>query len=313
MKVMTEINKFGVKRRSKVEYVKLNNGVEMPILNFGVYQIPQSETKQAVLNAIKIGYRGIDTAQSYFNEKEVGDAVKECGLPREELFITTKVWIDNYGYEKCKKSINESLKKLQTDYIDLVLLHQPFSDYYGAYRALEELYTEKKIRAIGVSNFYADRLADICLFERKVIPAINQIETNPINARFGDQEVAEKYGTHIMAWAPFGEGKNNMFKNQTLTSIGNKYNKTAAQVILRWLIQRGVIIACKSVHEERMKQNFEVFDFKLTDEDMRVIKKLDTGNSLFFNHQDPNMVKWFDDMVKTRRIQQDSSKEKKNW
>lgn len=296
-----------------MEYVKLNNGVEMPILNFGVYQIPQAETKEAVLNAIKVGYRGIDTAQSYFNEKEVGDAIKECGLPREELFITTKVWIDNYGYDKCKKSIEESLEKLQTHYIDLVLLHQPFSDYYGAYRALEDLYEEGKIKAIGVSNFYADRLADICLFERKVIPAVNQIETNPINARYKDQEVAEKYGTHIMAWAPFGEGKNNMFTNPTLVEIGNKYNKSAAQVILRWLIQRGVIIACKSTHLERIQQNFEVFDFKLSDEDMETIKGLDTGDSLFFNHQDPNMVEWFDNMTKVRREQQDVTKEKKNW
>lgn len=296
-----------------MEYVKLNNGVEMPILNFGVYQIPQEETKEAVLNAIKVGYRGIDTAQSYFNEKEVGDAIKECGLPREELFITTKVWIDNYGYDKCKKSIEESLEKLQTNYIDLVLLHQPFSDYYGAYRALEDLYEEGKIKAIGVSNFYADRLADICLFERKVIPAINQIETNPINARYKDQEVAEKYGTHIMAWAPFGEGKNNMFANPTLVEIGNKYNKSAAQVILRWLIQRGVIIACKSTHLERIRQNFEVFDFELTNEDMETIKGLDTGDSLFFNHQDPNMVEWFDNMTKVRREQQDVTKEKKNW
>ena len=295
-----------------MEYVKLNNGVEMPILNFGVYQIPQAETKEAVLNAIKVGYRGIDTAQSYFNEKEVGDAIKECGLPRKELFITTKVWIDNYGYDKCKKSIEESLEKLQTDYIDLVLLHQPFSDYYGAYRALEDLYAEGKIKAIGVSNFYADRLADICLFERKVIPAVNQIETNPINARYKDQEVAEKYGTHIIEWAPFGEGKNNMFTNPTLVEIGNKYNKSAAQVILRWLIQRGVIIACKSTHLERIQQNFEVFDFELTNEDMEAIKGLDTGDSLFFNHQDPNMVEWFDGMVKTRREQQDVTKEKKN-
>ena len=296
-----------------MEYVKLNNGVEMPILNFGVYQIPQAETKEAVLNAIKVGYRGIDTAQSYFNEKEVGDAVKECGIPREELFITTKVWIDNYGYDKCKKSIEESLEKLQTNYIDLVLLHQPFSDYYGAYRALEDLYEEGKIKAIGVSNFYADRLADICLFERKVIPAVNQIETNPINARYKDQEVAEKYGTHIMAWAPFGEGKNNMFTNPTLVEIGNKYNKSAAQVILRWLIQRGVIIACKSTHLERIQQNFEVFDFELSNEDMETIKGLDTGDSLFFNHQDPNMVEWFDNMTKVRREQHDASKEKKNW
>ena len=296
-----------------MEYVKLNNGVEMPILNFGVYQIPQEETKEAVLNAIEVGYRGIDPAQSYFNEKEVGDAVKECGIPREELFITTKVWIDNYGYDKCKKSIEESLEKLQTDYIDLVLLHQPFSDYYGAYRALEDLYKEGKIKAIGVSNFYADRLADICLFERKVIPAVNQIETNPINARYKDQEVAEKYGTHIMAWAPFGEGKNNMFTNPTLVEIGNRYNKSAAQVILRWLIQRGVIIACKSTHLERIQQNFEVFDFELSNEDMETIKNLDTGDSLFFNHQDPNMVEWFDNMTKVRREQHDASKEKKNW
>ena len=296
-----------------MEYVKLNNGVEMPILNFGVYQIPQAETKEAVLNAIKVGYRGIDTAQSYFNEKEVGDAIKECGIPREELFITTKIWIDNYGYEKCKKSVSDSLAKLQTDYIDLVLLHQPFSDYYGAYRALEELYKEGKIKTIGVSNFYPDRLADICLFEREIIPAVNQIETNPINARFKDQEIAEKYGTHIMAWAPFGEGKNNMFTNPTLVNIGNKYSKSAAQVILRWLIQRGVIIACKSTHLERIKQNFEVFDFELSDEDMETIKSLDTEDSLFFNHQDPNMVEWFDGMVKTRREQQDASKEKKNW
>ena len=296
-----------------MEYVKLNNDVEMPILNFGVYQIPQEETKEAVLNAIKVGYRGIDTAQSYFNEKEVGDAIKECGLPRKELFITTKIWIDNYGYDKCKKSVEESLEKLQTDYIDLVLLHQPFSDYYGAYRALEDLYEEGKIKAIGVSNFYADRLADICLFERKVIPAVNQIETNPINARYKDQEVAEKYGTRIMAWAPFGEGKNNMFTNPTLVEIGNKYNKSAAQVILRWLIQRKIIIACKSTHLERIKQNFEVFDFELTDEDMETIKGLDTGDSLFFNHQDPNMVEWFDNMIKVRREQHDASKEKKNW
>lgn len=296
-----------------MEYVKLNNGVKMPILNFGVYQIPQDQTKDAVLAAVKIGYRGIDTAQSYFNEREVGDAVRESGIPREEIFITTKIWIDNYGYENCKKSVEESLAKLQTDYIDLVLLHQPFSDYYGAYRALEELNAEGKIKAIGVSNFYADRLADICLFGRKVIPAVNQIETNPLNQRIKDQEVAEKYGVHIMAWAPFGEGRNNMFENPTLVEIGKKYDKSAAQVILRWLIQRGIIIACKSTHEDRIKQNFEVFDFELSDADMEKIKGLNTDESLFFNHQDPGMVEWFDSMVKTRREQHDASKEKKNW
>lgn len=285
----------------------------MPILNFGVYQIPQEETKDAVLTALKIGYRGIDTAQSYFNEREVGDAVRESGIPREEIFITTKIWIDNYGYENCRKSVEESLAKLQTDYIDLVLLHQPFGDYYGAYRALEELNAEGKIKAIGVSNFYADRLADICLFGRKVIPAVNQIETNPLNQRIKDQEVAEKYGVHIMAWAPFGEGRNNMFSNPTLVEIGKKYDKSAAQVILRWLIQRGIIIACKSTHEDRIEQNFEVFDFELSDADMKKIKGLNTDESLFFNHQDPGMVEWFDSMIKTRREQHDASKEKKNW
>ena len=296
-----------------MEYVKLNNGVEMPILGFGVYQIPKEDTKRCVLDAIKVGYRSIDTAQSYFNESEVGDAILECGIPRSELFITTKVWIDNYGYEKCRKSIEESLKKLKTDYIDLVLLHQPFSDYYGAYRALEELLEEGKIKAIGVSNFYPDRLVDMCLFERKVIPAINQVETNPLNQQIKAQELMEKYGVHIEAWAPFGEGRNNMFSNPTLKEIGNKYNKSVAQVILRWLIQRGVIVVCKSTHIDRMQENFDVFDFELSDEDMNIIKKLDSNDSLFFNHQDPNMVEWFDSMVQTRRENDDYRKEKKNF
>ena len=296
-----------------MEYVKLNNGVEMPILGFGVYQIPKEDTKRCVLDAIKVGYRSIDTAQSYFNESEVGDAILECGIPRSELFITTKVWIDNYGYEKCRKSIEESLKKLKTDYIDLVLLHQPFSDYYGAYRALEELLEEGKIKAIGVSNFYPDRLVDICLFERKVIPAVNQVETNPLNQQIKAQELMEKYGVHIEAWAPFGEGRNNMFSNPTLKEIGNKYNKSVAQVILRWLIQRGVIVVCKSTHIDRMQENFDVFDFELSDEDMNIIKKLDSNDSLFFNHQDPNMVEWFDSMVQTRRENDDYRKEKKNF
>ena len=296
-----------------MEYIKLNNGVEMPILGFGVYQIPKEETKRCVLDAIKVGYRSIDTAQSYFNEAEVGEAISECGVPREELFITTKVWIDNYGYENCKKSVEESLKKLRTDYIDLVLLHQPFSDYYGAYRALEDLYEEGKIRAIGVSNFYPDRLSDMCLFGRKVVPAVNQVETNPINAQFKAQENMEKYGVHIEAWAPFGEGRNGLFENETLVNIGKKYNKSSAQVILRCLIQRGVIIACKSTHLERMQENFNVFDFELSKEDMENINKLDTSDSLFFNHQDPKMVEWFDNIVKTRRTNEDCRNDKKNW
>ena len=296
-----------------MEYVTLNNGVKMPILGFGVYQIPKEETKQCVLDAIKAGFRAIDTAQSYFNESEVGDAIIECGLPREELFITTKIWIDNYGYEKCRESVMESLKKLKTDYIDLVLLHQPFGDYYGAYRALEDLYHEGKIKAIGVSNFYPDRLVDMCLFGREVIPAVNQVETNPMNAQFKAQEVMKKYGVAIEAWAPFGEGKNGMFTNETLVNIGKKYGKSAAQVILRWLIQRGVIIACKSTHIERMKENFDVFDFELSDTDMENINALDSKDSLFFNHQDPAMVEWFDTMVKQRRENDDFRQEKKNW
>ena len=296
-----------------MEYVKLNNGVEMPIISFGVYQIPKEDTKRCVLDAIKSGYRGIDTAQSYFNESEVGDAIVECGVPREELFITTKVWIDHYGYEECKASVEESLRKLKTDYLDLCLLHQPFSDYYGAYRALEELYAEGKIKAIGVSNFYPDRLTDICMFDRKVIPAVNQVEVNPYNAQWCAQENMEKHGVKMEAWAPFGEGRNNLFTNEILVSIGKKYNKSSAQVMLRWLIQRGVIVACKSTHIERMQENINVFDFELTEEDMNSIKTLDTSNSLFFSHNDPNMVEWFDKIVKERRVNEDCRKENKKW
>lgn len=294
-----------------MEYVKLNNGIEMPLISFGVYQIPKEDTKRCVLDAIKSGYRGIDTAQSYFNESEVGDAIVECGVPREELFITTKVWIDHYGYEECKASVEESLRKLKTEYLDLCLLHQPFSDYYGAYRALEDLYAVGKIKAIGVSNFYPDRLTDICMFDRKVIPAVNQVEVNPYNAQWFAQENMEKYGVKMEAWAPFGEGRNNLFTNKTLVSIGKKYNKSSAQVMLRWLLQRGVIVACKSTHIERMQENINVFDFELTEEDMNSIKTLDTSNSLFFSHNDPNMVEWFDKIVKERRVNEDCRKENK--
>ena len=296
-----------------MDYVTLNNGVKMPILGFGVYQIPQEETKQAVLDAIDVGYRSIDTAQSYFNEKEVGEAIAECDVPREELFITTKIWIENYGYEKCKASVFESLKKLGLDYIDLILLHQPFADYYGAYRALEELYEEGLIKAIGVSNFYPDRLADICLFERKVIPAINQVETNPLNAQYKAQENMKKHGVQIAAWAPFGEGMQGMFTNETLVKIGEKYDKSAAQVILRWLIQRSVVVLCKSTHKERMAENFDVFDFVLDEEDMQEIMKLDNSSSLFFDHADPEMVEWFDEMVEVRKKQQRADLEQKKW
>ncbi|MBQ9025090.1 MAG: aldo/keto reductase [Methanobrevibacter sp.] len=296
-----------------MEYVPLNNGIEMPKLGFGVYQIPQEETKDAVLNAIDVGYRSIDTAQSYFNEKEVGQAIAECNVAREELFITTKVWIENYGYDKCKASVLESLEKLGLDYIDLVLLHQPFADYYGAYRALEDLYEEGLIKAIGVSNFYPDRLTDMCLFGRKVIPAINQVETNPFNAQYEAQENMKKHGVQIAAWAPFGEGMQGMFTNETLVNIGKKYDKTAAQVILRWLMQRDVVVLCKSTHKERMAENFDVFDFTLSDEDMDEIKTLDKSSSMFFDHADPEMVEWFDEMVEVRKNQQRADKEQKKW
>ena len=286
-----------------MQHVTLNNGVEMPVLGFGVYQIPQEEIKHAVLDAIDVGYRSIDTAQSYFNEKEVGEAIAECGVAREELFITTKIWIENYGYEKCKASVLESMEKLGVDYIDLVLLYQPFADYYGAYRALEELYEEGLIRAIGVSNFYPDRLTDICLFERKVIPAINQVETNPLNAQYDAQENMKKHGVQIAAWAPFGEGMQGMFTNETLVGIGRKYDKTSAQVILRWLIQRQIVVLCKSTHKERIAENFDVFDFELSDEDMDGIKSLDTSSSLFFDHYD---LKWLNGSMKWWKLEKNS-------
>ncbi len=300
-----------------MEYVTLSNGVKMPKNGYGVYQISKQDCKRCVLDAIKVGYRLIDTAQSYFNEEEVGDAIQEAisdGLvKREELFITSKVWIDNYGYEKCKKSVLESMKKLKVDYIDLMLLHQPFADYYGAYKALEELYEEGKIRAIGVSNFYPDRLTDICLFERKIIPHVNQVETNVFNAQYEAQKNMEKYNVQIEAWAPFAEGRNNMFSNEVLSKIAKKYNKSVAQVILRWLTQRNVVALSKSTLVERMKENFNIFDFELSKDDMEKIKELDTNKSLFFSHYDPNMVAWFDQTVVTRRTNSDHTKDKKSW
>lgn len=280
--------------------VTLRNDVKMPIVGFGVYQIPKEDTERIVLDAIKAGYRMIDTAQSYFNETEVGDAIVKTDVPREELFITTKIWIDNYGYEACKKSVYESLRKLKVDYIDLVLLHQPFSDYYGAYHALEDLYDEGIIKAIGVSNFYPDRLTDIAQFTR-IAPHVNQVETNPLNQQIDAQANMIKNGVQIEAWAPFGEGKNNMFANETLTSIGNKYNKTAAQVVLRWLVQRGVVVASKTSRFERMQENINIFDFELSEKDMETIKALDTKTSLFFAHDDPNTVEFFVQLIKQRK------------
>lgn len=295
-----------------MEYVTLSNGVKMPILGYGVYQVTKEECERCVLDALEVGYRSLDTAQSYFNEEEVGSAMKKSGVPREKIFLTSKVWVEHYGYEETRKSVEESLRKLQTDYLDLMLLHQPFNDYYGTYRALEDLYDEGKLRAIGVSNFYPDRLVDIASFTR-IPPMVNQIETHVLDQRIEDNEWMRKYHVAHEAWAPFGEGRGGLFENDVLNQIGGKYGKTAAQVMLRWNIQRGVIVLPKSTHKERMIQNLDVFDFELTEEDMNAIAGLDTKTSAFFSHYDPNMVEWFVKMVEERKNQHDSSKEKKNW
>lgn len=283
-----------------MDYVTLANGVKMPQLGYGVYQVTKEECERCVLDALEVGYRAIDTAQSYFNEAEVGDALAKSGIDRKEIFLTTKVWIEHYGYEQAKESVLRSMEKLKTDYIDLVLLHQPFADYYGAYRALEDLYEEGKLRAIGVSNFYPDRLVDIASFAR-IKPMVNQIETHPLNQQIEAHEWLKKYGVIHEAWAPFGEGKGNMFTNPVLQEIGKKYDKTVAQVILRWQLQRGIVVIPKSTHKERMAQNLDVFDFTLTNEDMQDIAALDTKTSSFFSHQDPAIVEWFVKMEEERK------------
>lgn len=272
-----------------MEFVTLNNGIKMPILGYGVYQINNEECERCVLDAIGIGYRSIDTAQAYANEEAVGNAVKKCGVPREELFITTKVWISNGGYENAKRSLDESMKKLQSDYIDLVLIHQPFNDYYGTYRAMEEAYKAGRIRAIGVSNFYPDRLVDLCQFAN-VRPAVNQVETHIFQQQKKAHEYMEKYGVQHESWGPFAEGRGDFFTNPVLCEIGKKYNKSAAQTALRFLIQSNVAVIPKSTHKDRMEQNFNVFDFTLSGDDMEEIRKLDAGESLFFSHYDPAVV-----------------------
>ena len=257
-----------------MEYKTLNNGVKMPVVGFGVFQVKdEEECKRVVLDAIDAGYRLIDTAQSYGNEEAVGKAIQETHVPREELFITTKVWISNYGYEKSKASVEESLKKMQLDYFDLVLLHQPFKDYHGAYRALIDLYKEGKIKAIGVSNFYPDRLVDLAL-DTEVVPAVNQVEVNPFHQQDTALIYNTKYGVQLEAWAPFAEGKNGIFTNETLVEIGNKYNKSVGQVILRWLVQRGIVPLAKTVRKERMQENLNIFDFELSAEEMAQINQL---------------------------------------
>lgn len=283
-----------------MNYVTLANGVKMPQLGYGVYQVTKEECERCVLDALDVGYRAIDTAQSYFNEAEVGEAIAESGIDRKEIFLTTKVWIEHYGYENSKISVLKSMEKLKTDYIDLVLLHQPFADYYGAYRALEDLYEAGKLRAIGVSNFYPDRLVDLASFAR-IKPMVNQIETHPLSQQIEAHEWLKKYGVIHEAWAPFGEGRGNMFTNPVLQKLGDKYNRTVAQVILRWQLQRGIVVIPKSTHKERMAQNLDVFDFKLTSEDMQAIAALDTKTSSFFSHQDPAMVEWFVKMVEERK------------
>lgn len=283
-----------------MNYVTLENGVKMPQLGYGVYQVTKEECERCVLDALKVGYRLFDTAQSYFNEEEVGNAIVKSGVSREEIFLTSKVWIDHYGYEECRKSVLESLRKLKTDYIDLMLLHQPFSDYYGAYRALEDLYDEGKIKAIGISNFYPDRMVDLASFTR-IKPMINQIEIHPYHQQVFSKEWHDKYGVQLEAWAPFGEGRKNMFELSKLKEIGDKYGKTVAQVILRWHLQRGIVVIPKSTHLERMKENFNVFDFELAQEDMDVISKLDKNESSFFSHQDPSIVEWFGKLIEERK------------
>ena len=283
-----------------MEYVTLSNGVKMPILGYGVYQVTQAECERCVLDALDVGYRSIDTAQSYFNEEQVGSAIRKSGVPREDIFLTTKVWIEHYGYEAAKASVLESMRKLQTDYLDLVLLHQPFSDAYGAYRALEELYDEGKLRAIGISNFYVDRMVDFASFNR-VKPMVNQVEVHIFNQQKTSKEWAEKYGIQLEAWAPFGEGRGGTFDNPVIAEIAKKYGKTPAQIMLRWHIQRGVVVIPKSTHKERMAENLNVFDFTLTAEDMTAIAALDTETSSFFSHQDPKMVEWFVQMVEERK------------
>ena len=275
-----------------MQSVRLNNGVEMPILGFGVFQVRDlEECERSVVDAIATGYRLIDTAASYGNEEAVGKAIKRGGVPREDLFITTKLWIQSDGYGGTKKAFQNSLKRLQLEYVDLYLMHQPLGDVYGEWRAMQEIYKEGRVRAIGVSNFQPDRLIDL-IMHNEILPAVNQVETHPFHQQIETQKFLQENNVQIESWGPFAEGKNNIFHNELLLSIGRKYNKSIAQVVLRWLIQRGVVAIPKSVRKERMAENFNIFDFALSAEDMEAIKALDTNTSSFFDHRDPAMVKW---------------------
>ena len=275
-----------------MQTVKLNNGTEMPILGFGVFQMNDlAECERSVNDALEVGYRSIDTAASYLNEEAVGNAIKSSGIARKELFITTKLWISDAGYDNAKRAFERSLKKLQSDYLDLYLIHQPYNDVFGAWRAMEELYKQGLVKAIGVSNFQPDRVMDF-IVHNEIKPAVNQIETHPFNQQIETQKFLKDNGVQIESWGPFAEGKNNLFKNELLASIGKQYNKSIAQVILRWLIQREVVCIPKSVRRERMAENFNVFDFELSEADMQKIATLDENRSAFFDHRDPAMVKW---------------------
>jgi 2,5-diketo-D-gluconate reductase A len=307
-----------------MQTVKLNNGVDMPILGYGVYQVSPQECERCVLDALEVGYRHIDTAQAYFNEEQVGNAIRKSGIDRKELFITSKVWLEHFGYEDCRASVLESLRKLQTEYIDLMLLHQPFGDAYGAWRALEELVQEGKLRAIGISNFYVDRFVEFCNFAcddwtkadgtvvKGIIPAVNQIEIHPYHIQSTQLEWMKKYNVQPEAWAPLNEGRNNIFHDETLLTIAQKHGKSLHQVVLRWHIQRGVVIFPMSRNKAHMADNLNIFDFELSDDEMLQINALDKGHSAFFSHQDPAMVEWFYHMVESRKKPEGQTVQK-NW
>ena len=298
--------------QNNMTYVKLSSGLKMPQLGYGVYQVTQDECERCVRDALEVGCRHIDTAQSYFNEEQVGAAVAASGIDRGDIWLTTKVWLEHYGEGATRASVEESLRKLKTDYLDLVLLHQPFSDAYGAWRDLVKLYEEGKVRAIGISNFYVDRMVEFCEFN-DVAPMVNQMERHPLNQNTELQEWEAKYGIVPEAWAPFGEGRGGLFENEVLAKIGAAHGKTTAQVMLRWNLQRGVVVIPKSVHRERMEQNLDVFDFELTSDEMAQIAALDTKTSNFFSHSDPAMVQWFANIVNERKINHNCRQDKKNW
>ena len=298
--------------QNDMKYVTLSNGMKMPQLGYGVYQVTQEECERCVLDALEAGYRHIDTAQSYFNEEQVGNAIEKSGVAREDIFLTTKVWIEHYGEGTTRASVEESLRKLKTDYLDLVLLHQPFGDVYGAWRDLTAMYDEGKIHTIGISNFYVDRMVEFCEFN-EVAPMVNQMERHPLNQNTELQEWESTYHIAPEAWAPFGEGRGGLFENPVLAEIGTAHGKTTAQVMLRWNLQRGVVVIPKSVHRERMEENLDVFNFELSDDEMAKIAALDTKTSSFFSHADPKMVQWFANIVEERKNNHDCRKDKKNW